>query len=737
MSIQVNNKNLGHATAYAYAVAGGYTGTEAEFIELLGNIADDLEQIENLTVTVETLAAGSSATASYSNGVLHLGIPKGDKGDKGDTGATGPTGPTGNGIASVAKTGTSGLVDTYTITYTNGNTSTFTVTNGAEAVDNTLTIAGRAADAKKTGDEISELKEDLIATNAEVTDIRVGANGVTYNSAGDAVRGQYSDLNNDLNNLTNCLLTNIYTEYSNRYKYGSYNLSTGAYSDPYPTTSYPYVVDVQEKTFKLISNEVTINIKSGYKYRGVILKPDGTYHGYFSEWISTTGKPSALQNLKGYYIKPTIGKSDGSNISSAELALLEKSLFSISATYSLADEVKENTNAINEISELKSINILNPDDFKRNGYYLNFTDGVTHVSNDYYKMTADKIHTGLIEKLYVKQTYSTTSINTFVVYCYAGDTYLGYVSNNFAYYGSDFAVDVKDGTTDIRIMSNNSDGILTGEMLCLSLSELDEFVAYNPIRKIKEVALPSTHSHILDGKKVVFLGDSIFGNNQSISGVANVFADITGAKVTNFAFGGTQATLHAGSTPYALGWQKFDGISIANAIASGDFTDQESALSGGAMSEPAYFATSLANLEAYDFSKCDYIIADWGTNDWTSGASIADYKTALQTIVQTILTAYPKIIFIEVTPFIRFFESGGMFYNSSVYDFRNDGIYLNDFADAVNVLKEQPYNLQVIDCYNIGINDYTRTGFFSNNDWTHHDARGRKRIATFLSNNIC
>ena len=161
MSIQVNNKNLGHATAYAYAVAGGYTGTEAEFIELLGNIADDLEQIENLTVTVETLAAGSSATASYSTGVLHLGIPKGDKGDKGDTGATGPTGPTGNGIASVAKTGTSGLVDTYTITYTNGNTSTFTVTNGAEAVDDTLTIAGRAADAKKTGDEISELKEDL------------------------------------------------------------------------------------------------------------------------------------------------------------------------------------------------------------------------------------------------------------------------------------------------------------------------------------------------------------------------------------------------------------------------------------------------------------------------------------------------------------------------------------------------------------------------------------------------
>lgn len=45
-------------------------------------------------------------------------------------GQTGNTGATGNGIASIAKTGTSGLVDTYTVTMTNGSTSTFTVTNG-------------------------------------------------------------------------------------------------------------------------------------------------------------------------------------------------------------------------------------------------------------------------------------------------------------------------------------------------------------------------------------------------------------------------------------------------------------------------------------------------------------------------------------------------------------------------------------------------------------------------------
>ncbi len=45
----------------------------------------------------------------------------------------GDDGEAGNGIASITKTGTSGLVDTYTITYDDGDTDTFTVTNGSDA----------------------------------------------------------------------------------------------------------------------------------------------------------------------------------------------------------------------------------------------------------------------------------------------------------------------------------------------------------------------------------------------------------------------------------------------------------------------------------------------------------------------------------------------------------------------------------------------------------------------------
>lgn len=41
-------------------------------------------------------------------------------------------GQEGQSIKKIEKTGTSGIIDTYTITLTDGTTSTFTVTNGAK-----------------------------------------------------------------------------------------------------------------------------------------------------------------------------------------------------------------------------------------------------------------------------------------------------------------------------------------------------------------------------------------------------------------------------------------------------------------------------------------------------------------------------------------------------------------------------------------------------------------------------
>lgn len=73
-----------------------------------------------------------TTTEAYVDTQIPATGPQGPQGDDGPTGPQGPTGPTGNGIVSITKTGTSGLVDTYTILFTDGTTTTFTVTNGQD-----------------------------------------------------------------------------------------------------------------------------------------------------------------------------------------------------------------------------------------------------------------------------------------------------------------------------------------------------------------------------------------------------------------------------------------------------------------------------------------------------------------------------------------------------------------------------------------------------------------------------
>ena len=101
--------------------------------------------IADITMLEPDAAPYVTNTGTSTDTNFHFYIPRGLKGDTGNTGAKGDTGDTGakgdkgdkgetgTGIASIEKTGTSGLVDTYTITYTDGTTQEYTVTNGASA----------------------------------------------------------------------------------------------------------------------------------------------------------------------------------------------------------------------------------------------------------------------------------------------------------------------------------------------------------------------------------------------------------------------------------------------------------------------------------------------------------------------------------------------------------------------------------------------------------------------------
>lgn len=121
------------------AGANGDPGTNGTSAKITGATAsvDDTSGTPQVTVT----SGGTDSSRSFAFAFTGLKGPAGEQGPEGKQGTKGDkgeTGATGDGIKSITKTSTSGLVDTYTITFTGGSTTTFTVTNGQNGSDATV-----------------------------------------------------------------------------------------------------------------------------------------------------------------------------------------------------------------------------------------------------------------------------------------------------------------------------------------------------------------------------------------------------------------------------------------------------------------------------------------------------------------------------------------------------------------------------------------------------------------------
>lgn len=114
------------AKSYANKVAAGFSSVRVEGTSVIFTLNDGVTEA---TVTVPTPADGVSITGVEIDNHNHLVCTLSDHStvDAGEV----PQGPAGRGIVSIRKTKTVGLVDTYTIYYTDHTTSTFTVTNGS------------------------------------------------------------------------------------------------------------------------------------------------------------------------------------------------------------------------------------------------------------------------------------------------------------------------------------------------------------------------------------------------------------------------------------------------------------------------------------------------------------------------------------------------------------------------------------------------------------------------------
>ena len=136
--------------------------TPSEMEQYEQALNDGLLEVQN--VDIDASKSGSTATITITN---RNGTTKqvqvsdginGQNGKDGKDGTNGTNGTNGVSIVSVTKTSTSGLVDTYTISYSNTNTSTFNVTNGANGQDGSNYVLTTADKNEIAGIVLSELQ---------------------------------------------------------------------------------------------------------------------------------------------------------------------------------------------------------------------------------------------------------------------------------------------------------------------------------------------------------------------------------------------------------------------------------------------------------------------------------------------------------------------------------------------------------------------------------------------------
>jgi len=247
------------------------------------------------------------------------------------------------------------------------------------------------------------------------------------------------------------------------------------------------------------------------------------------------------------------------------------------------------------------------------------------------------------------------------------------------------------------------------------------------------------------GKKIVCFGDSITGNFPAPLDYPSMIAEITGATVYNAGFGGCCMSDN-GQTR-----KLFTMCRLADSIVAGDFSDQEE--SGVSITYAGtstnYVPERLAMLESIDWSDIDYITIAYGTNDWNSnyGLDNADnpldtttYIGAFRYSVEKLLTAYPNLKILVITPLWRWWDAN----TGMPSEIHSDYIDSNDYAkgtgyklwqygdalaDAAKLYHIHTFNLY----WNCMMTKQNRLEYFDYNDGTHPKLKGRELMAELIS----
>ena len=231
----------------------------------------------------------------------------------------------------------------------------------------------------------------------------------------------------------------------------------------------------------------------------------------------------------------------------------------------------------------------------------------------------------------------------------------------------------------------------------------------------------------------VCLGDSLLGGFAEPNDYATVIANETGMTTVNCGIANSRMAAH--SDP---GRDAFSFYRLADAIATGDWSLQDANVSSLAAD---LVVKRYNDLKAVDWKTVDIVTIAFGTMDINGQVAIDDPEDptstatmlgALRYSLDRILTAYPHLKVMVLTPTYRYFVDEG----KSCEELLFGGHRYDEYIDGIIAVSRQ-YNLPYVDLYRtLGFNSITRSYYYDSNDGAHPNMNGRVRMGERIANAI-